>query len=146
MQRQRPQLLVAQRESDVNKNVECSRIGALGKFSEMALRTGSTLIDQFNTSYIPRVFSLTLPWCVGGPDFPNQPRYRRVFEDAPAVSLDTFTAMIPARCEYQMRADWDIVPGIWSLAFATKVNLGAAMSLQRALRRSSDGQEFRGIK
>ena len=27
---------------------------------------------------------MTFPWCVGGPDFPNQPRLRRRFEDAKA--------------------------------------------------------------
>ncbi len=57
------------------------------------------------------------------------------------VSLDTYTAMMAARCEYQIRADWDFNPGLFSLAFASKVNLGQSMSIQRALRRGAQGPE-----
>ena len=146
MLRQRPQFLIAQRDSDACKDVESSRIGAFAKFSNLKLRTGSTLIDQFCTSYIPRVYSLTLPWCVGGPDFPNQPRYRRPLGESSALSLDAYTSMVPARCEYQMRADWGVVPGIWSLYFATKVNLGVSMSMQRVLRRGGEVEDFTGCQ
>ncbi len=141
LERARPQTLTAQRDSDANKEVEHSRVGAFGQFSQLALRTGSTLVDQFKTPYIPRVFAMTFPWHVGGPDFPQQPRWRRRFEDAPRLSLHEFTAMIPARCEYQLRADWDMNPGRWSLSFATKVNLGVSMSIQRALRRGGEGED-----
>ena len=50
---------------------------------------------------------------------------------------------MPKRCEYQFRADWDFNPGLWSLSFATKMNLGVSMSLKRALRRSgwTDGND-----
>ena len=99
LQRARPLVLAAQRDSDVNKDIENSRVNAFAEFSQLELCTGSTLEPQFQTDYIPRVFSLTLPWCVGGPDFPRQPRRRRCFADAPALSLDAFTTMIAARCE-----------------------------------------------
>ena len=49
--------------------------------------------------------------------------------------------MMAARCEYQIRADWDLNPGLWSLAFASKVNLGLSMSIQRALRRGAQAHE-----
>ena len=95
LDRARPMLLSAQRDSDVNKNVSASRLNALGNFSEMEIKTGSNLIDQFETSYIPRVFNITLPWCVGGPDFAGQPRYRRKFDvGSLAVSLHTYDAMM----------------------------------------------------
>ena len=42
------------------------------------------------------------------------------------------------RCESQMRVDWNFLPGIMSLAFASKVNLGMSMSINRALRRGAD--------
>ena len=42
------------------------------------------------------------------------------------------------RCEAQIRLDWDFLPGVRSLAFATKVNTGMTMSIARALRRSTD--------
>ena len=127
-----------QRDSDALKNVEASRINAFGNFSQLELRTGSNLVDQFKTSYIPRVFNITLPWCVGGPDFPEQPRFRRRFTDAPKVSLHTFDAMMACRCEAQIRQDWDFSPGLRSLSFATKVNQGVSMSIQRALSRGSE--------
>jgi len=139
LDRARPMLLSAQRDSDVNKNVSASRLNALGIFSEMEIKTGSNLIDQFETSYIPRVFNITLPWCVGGPDFAGQPRYRRKFDGgSPAVSLHTYDAMMACRVEAQIRQDWDFGPGIHSLSFATKVNQGISMSIKRMLRRRGE--------
>ena len=117
MERARPQSLVAQRDSDANRDVASSRDNALSQFSTLSLQTGSNLMSQFETSYIPRVFCTTLPWCVGGPDFKGS-SWRRVGE-APIVSLDAYTAMMASRCEYQIRADWDFNPGLFSLAFAS---------------------------
>ena len=113
LDRARPQLLVPQRDSDAQKDVSGSRVGALAQFSNLALRTGSNLIDQFVTPYIPRVFNLTFRWCVGGPDFPNQPRWRRTFADSPSLPLDTFTSMIAKRCEYQNEGGFRFEP--WTL-------------------------------
>ena len=138
MDRARPQIMVNQRDSDAQKEVEASRMNALSSVSQLDIRTGSTLVDQFETAYIPRVFNLTLPWCVGGPDFPKQPRYRRHAVDAPWLSLDAYTAMMARRVEAQMRWDWDLNPALWSLAFASKVNTGVSMGLQRALCRGAD--------
>ena len=139
MERARPQSLVAQRDSDANRDVASSRNNALSQFSTLSLQTGSNLMSQFETSYIPRVFCTTLPWCVGGPDFKGS-SWRRVGE-APIVSLDAYTAMMASRCEYPIRADWDFNPGLFSLAFASKVDLGQSMSIQRALRRGAHGPE-----
>ena len=100
LDRARPMLLSCQRDSDVSEDVSASRTNAFANFSELELKTGSNLIDQFETSYIPRVFNITLPWCVGGPDFAHKPRYRRKFqEDSPLVSLHTYDAMMACRVE-----------------------------------------------
>ena len=136
LDRIRPQTLVAERDSDANRDVAASRDSAFGQFSVLKLQIGSNLADQLHSSYIPRVFCTSLPWCVGGPDFPTQRRWRRRFDDAPSVSLDTYTAMMAARSEYQIRADWDLNPGLFSLSFASKVNLGLSLSLKHALQRS----------
>ena len=132
LDRARPLLLMTQRDSDACKDVSASRIGAFANFSELELVTGSNLIDQFETSYIPRVFNMTLPWCVGGPDFPQQRRYRRTFADSPRVSLHDFDVMMASRCEAQIRQYWELSPGLRSLSFATKVNQGVSMSINRA--------------
>ena len=139
MDKARPLIMLSQRDSDVHKEVAASRVNALSVVSTLQVRTGSALIDQFVTSYIPRVFSPTLPWCVGGPDFRGQTRYRRKYDDAPAVSLDSFGEMIGKRVESQIRWDWELAPALWSLCFASKVNLGVSMSIKRALRRGGEG-------
>ena len=48
--------------------------------------------------------------------------------------------MMASRCEYQIRTDWDLQPGLFSLAFASRVNLGPSMAIRRALRRGA-GEE-----
>ena len=141
MERTRPQLLLNQRDSDAQKSVEASRSNAFSTISEIKLQTGSNLIDQFHSSYIPRVFNMSLPWCVGGPDFPRQKRWRRCFDDAPEVSLDMYTEMLSDRVEANVRWDWDLNPALWSLSFASKVNLGVSMSIKRCLRRSDESEQ-----
>ncbi len=134
MDRKRPHIMMPQRDSDAKKDVAAGRTSALNVFSQLSLRTGSELIDQFQGNYIPRVFNLTLPWCVGGPDFPGRQRVRRASANAPSVNLEAFTEMMARRVEAQVRWDWDFNPAVWSLCFATKVNLGVSLAAQRALR------------
>ena len=67
LERGRPLLLVPQRDSDANKDVEASRLSAFGKFSELALQTSSNLVPQFCTSYIPKVFSFDCSLVRGWP-------------------------------------------------------------------------------
>ena len=144
MVRTRPQLLLTQRDSDAQKNIEASRSNALSTISTTQLQTGSNLLDQFHTSYVPRIFNMSLPWCVGGPDFPRQKRWRRCFDDAddaPEVSLDMYTEMMSNRVEANIRWDWDLNPALWSLSFVSKVNLGVSMSIKRCLRRSDESEQ-----
>jgi len=139
--RTRPQVLLPERDSDARKNVASSRCSAFSNFSTLALQTGSNLLDQFQSRYIPQVFNVSLPWCVGGPDLDNRVRYRRggAFDpkDAPApfFSLDAFTAMLPCRVESQIAWDFELLPGVWSLRFASQVNLGTSLAIKRALQK-----------
>ena len=57
------------------------------------------------------------------------------------MSLDLFTTMVASRCEYQIRTDWDLQPGLFSLAFASRVNMGQSMAIKRALRRGAGEEE-----
>jgi hypothetical protein len=142
MERTRPNILVAQRDSDAQKDIEASRASAFSRFSVLELRTGSKLVDQFQGSYIPRVFNLTFPWLVGGPDLRGREKYRRLSDDAPEVTLDAFTRMLPRRVETQIRWDWDLLPAVWSLSFASKVNLGTSLAIRRVLR-AGETEELR---
>ena len=78
---------------------------------------------------------------VGGPDFPGDCGRRGKYEDSAPVSLDMYTTMMASRCEYQIRADWDFNPGLFSLAFASRVNLSQSMAIKRALRRGAGEEE-----
>ena len=49
--------------------------------------------------------------------------------------------IMAARCEYQICADSNSNPGLCSLAFASRVNLGQPMALKRALRGGAGGEE-----
>ena len=44
------------------------------------------------------------------------------------------------RVEANIRWDWDLVPALWSLSFASKVNLGVSMAIKRCLRRSEEAE------
>ena len=140
LDRTRPQNLVLQRDSDAQRNILEGRGNALSQFSTLSLQTGANLIPQFKNDYIPRVFCTTLPRVAGGPDFPGETNRRRHYEDSPQVTLDTYTTMMASRCEYQIRADWDFNPGLFSLAFASRVNMSQSMAIKRALRRGA-GEE-----
>ena len=137
MQRLRPQILLAQRDSDANRNIEESRSNALATLSLLDIKTGSNLIEQFQADYIPRVFHITFPFCVGGPDFKHQKRLRRKpgeWESA-FFDLNNFTEMCARRVEAQIRWDWDLNPGLWSLTFASKVNASLSMAYNKCLQR-----------
>lgn len=134
MDRARPNILSTQGGSDALKEIEASRASAFSRFSVLELRTGSKLVDQFQGSYTPRVFNLTLPRMVGGPDLRGRERFRRHSEDALALSLQASTRMSPRRVEAQIRWDWGLVPSVWSLNFATQVNTGASLAIPRTLR------------
>ena len=82
-----------------------------------------------------------MPRVVGGPDSLGQGGWRGKHEDSAAVSLDMYTTMMAARCEYQIRADWDFNPGLFSLALAPRVNLSQSMAMKRALRRGAGEDE-----
>ena len=135
MDRSRPLLLMAQRDSDANKEIESSRLNAWSNVSHLNVNIGSDLIDQFSTSYISRVFNLSLPRYVGGPDFHGRTRDRRTESDAPLLLLNEFTEMMAARVESQIRWDWDLLPGLWTLCFASKVNTSASLGFRRAMKR-----------
>ena len=102
----------------------------------MNIATNSSLIKQFLPTYLPRVFHLAMPYLVGGPDFQRQPRPRRCLDqDSPILNSATWVQMATSKCLAQIRWDWDLVPGAWSLHFASEVNTGLSLSLKRAMKR-----------
>ena len=47
--------------------------------------------------------------------------------------------MMAKRVETQVRWDWDLLPGLQSLCFASKVNLSVGISLRKGLQRLEAG-------
>ena len=129
--------MLPQIDSDANRNIQESRVNALASVSSITMNTGSNLLEQFKTEYIPRVFHLTFPFCVGGPDFKYAGRDRRLSGDWQSgfFDLNRFTQMCARRVEAQFRWDADLNPGIWSLAFASKVNLALSMGYSKTQKR-----------
>ena len=54
--------------------------------------------------------------------FPEANVSGRILGGSPNVSLDMLITMMAWRCEYQIRADWDLLPGLFSLGSAARVN------------------------
>ena len=78
----RPNVLVLQRDSDSQKTVDENRGSALLRHASLDVRTSSTLIPQFRSKYITRVFPFTLRQFHCGPDFRGQERDGRTAGDA----------------------------------------------------------------
>ena len=136
LERSRPLSLVAQRDSDANKEIKHSRDEAWATLTEMKIATGSNLVDQFVPSYLPRVFHLAMPYLVGGPDLPRHARPRRGNDnDSEFISLNKWVKFAASNCLTQFRWDWDLVPGAWSLNFASEVNTSMTLSINRAMKR-----------
>ena len=87
MGRARPFTLVAQRDGDAQRQVEASRTYAFSTVTKLTFQTGSDLLDQLTTQYIPRVFNLTFPHHVGGPASPRASTWRRISEDSPQLDF-----------------------------------------------------------
>ena len=134
LERQRPLCLMAQTDSDANKEVKTK---AWGHSTKMELATRSTLIAQFLPNYLPRVFHLAMPYLVGGPDIPRQARPRRGNDkDTEWIFLNKWVRLAASNCLTQFRWDWDLVPGAWSLNFAaSEVNTGMTLRINRAIKR-----------
>ena len=136
LDRARPLYLLAQRDSDANKDIHTSRSHAWDQITEMSLATSSSLIKQFLPTYLPRVFHLAMPFLVGGPDFPGHARPRRCADaDSPRLNLGKWVGMVASSCLAQFWWDWEFVPGAWSLHFASEVNTSMCLSLRRAMQR-----------
>ena len=86
MERARPQTFHLGRDSDAKKDVEGSRTNALEQFIRLDLRVSSELEKQFVTSYLPRIFHTTMPWCVG--DLTSTSK--NAYDEEPTASRHTY--------------------------------------------------------
>jgi len=60
--------------------------------------------------------------------------------DAPFVSLKDYTAMMTARVESQIRWDWELIPALYSLNFASEVNMSTSLAIKRVLKKGEHAE------
>ena len=145
----RPLHLLAARSTQGASSSHFEHAEVFARYQELEIQTSSTLLDQFDASYLGCAMPFTLPVAVGGYDVPGKPRWRRpearqdgsipafVVESpffteqkqvAPAsVKLFDITRGLPQRVEAQYRRHWSFAPGLWSLYFREQINLGASL-------------------
>lgn len=93
-----------------------SRGGALARFGELHVQTGTQLISQWHSKYISQINPYVIPRMVSGPDYDLDNRWRRT-KDAAVVSSAEFSRLLARRCEGQVRMDWSCVPIVRSVHF-----------------------------
>ena len=113
-------------KEDLRSRVEQEQVGVV------EMRTGNTLIDQFNSFYMPLAFPFLFPYGTGRPDVFNhvagpadQPAApaRRRKAGAPEVPIHQWAAAMQRRVETQFRRDWVFLFVVWNYLFRTMVNL-----------------------
>ena len=104
IERTRP--LVGQRDSDGSSDAQSSRdrvLPVLDLVSEDGCEPHPSVRERL---YPLRLLHDSATGCRDA-RFPAASSQGQAYEDSPAISLDMCTTMMAARCEYQIRADWD---------------------------------------
>lgn len=136
----RPRYIVAERDGDIGKDENATRIAAFGEFSDLKAETGSDMIDQWKSEYLCAAMPFTLALPVGGHDISGKPRWRRP-KDAAEVKLLDQVRGLPRRVEAQFRRHWAFVPALWNLYFRECINFSKHLSM-RQKQKSSDPTSF----
>ena len=95
------------------------------RVDRVRVRTGNTMIDQFEPWYFGVAFAFLFKYCTGMPDCPEfmkRPRYRRE-SGAPRVELPLWVRIMSRRVESQISRDWHFGFVSWNLVFRSAVNL-----------------------
>lgn len=129
-ERVRPQFIVAERDGDIEKDENATSAAAFGEFSDLAVETGSELMDQWKSEYLCSAFPFTLALPVGGHDIAGRPRWRRGKGEA-EVKLVDLVRGLPRRVEAQFRRHWQFVPALWNLYFRECVNFSKHLSTRQ---------------
>ena len=136
----RPRYIVAERDGDIGKDENATRVAAFGEFSDLKAETGSDMIDQWKSEYLCAAMPFTLALPVGGHDISGKPRWRRP-KDAAEVKLLDQVRGLPRRVEAQFRRHWAFVPALWNLYFRECINFSKHLSM-RQKQKSSDPTSF----
>ena len=112
-----PKAFLAERRVDDVGGPSAKRAGALGRYGDLHANTSSVFVNQWHPRFISQAFCLAIPRMASGLEFPNQDRWRRIYNDAPRVSVFDFTEGLPRHVEGKIRKDWTLVPAVRNLWF-----------------------------
>ena len=113
----RPQSFTIDRDSTSSSDPAALRAGALERYGDLIIQTGSKFINQFHSKYFSQVFPFVFPRMVSGPDYNPEEKWRRKPE-SPVVTSKEFTRGIARRVEALCRNDWTAIPAIRSVDFS----------------------------
>ena len=136
----RPRYIVAERDDDIGRDENATRVAAFGEFSDVKIETGSDMIDQWKSEYLCAAMPFTLALPVGGHDIGGKARWRRP-KDAAEVKLLDQVRGLPRRVEAQFRRHWALVPALWNLYFHECIHFSKSLSV-RQKQNSSDPTSF----
>ena len=135
----RPFEIVAERTSDAGLDVNAAHANALERYGNLAIQTGSSMLDQWKAEYlcISNPFTLALP--VGGYDIAGSEKWRRAPKDA-CVTLADLVTGLPRRIEGQFRRHWVFAPLLWNLWFRERVLRSRSLAI-RCIPKASEPME-----
>ena len=105
----RPTAFTLDRSTAACTDPDVMRTGALQRYGDLRVTTGSEFIRQWHSKYYSQVMPFVILRMVAGPDFYPQERWRRP-ADAPIVTSDEFTRGFAHRIDSPCRNDWSAVP------------------------------------
>ena len=91
-------------------NPDVLREGTLERYGDLHIQTGGKFLPTWHTSYTSQALPFVIPRMVSGPDYLNEQRWRRVYDDAPEVSPTEFMRGFARRVEAQVAHDMTAIP------------------------------------
>ena len=113
----RPKSFTMDRDTVSSSDPAALRAGALERYGDLKIQTGSKFVDQWKSKYYSQVFPFVIPRMVSGPDYDPENKWRRKLE-SPVVTSKEFTRGFARRVEALCRNDWTALPAIRSVDFS----------------------------
>eukprot|EP00972_Heterocapsa_arctica_P073956 10916704-Heterocapsa_arctica.AAC.1 len=78
----RPHAVCRDKSAKVCSDPAALREGALERYGDLHVHTGSSLIPQWENKYFSQIMPFVIPRMVSGPDYNPAKRWRRKYDDA----------------------------------------------------------------
>ncbi len=104
-------------ETRARRHARTLREGALERYGDLQVHTGSKLIPQWESKCFSQIMPFVIPRMVSGPDYTPAKRWRRKYDDAPYVGVQSFCAAFARRVEGCCRTNWSALPIVRSVAY-----------------------------